>query len=89
MNELTKLAIILRALNFGAKVERDKVALKDRVIDNSHVAVTFGRLYWSIWPDGKGYEVHLDNDDLYDEYYCIDRLCVVSCLAEDIRQHIG
>lgn len=87
MEELKKLASILRALDVWAQIEDEGTENEFLCVrDNNNHGVSFE---WQIWYVDNYYELHLfvNNELMYDQTYLYTPLFVVGQITSDIQKY--
>jgi len=90
MKDLQKLALILRALGMSAKVISEPITWDDGTkIDNTFVAIDFGKYHWDIWHEGRQFEVHffVNHECVYDTVYYSNLFDTVGGIFNDTQEH--
>ncbi len=88
MEMLQKLANVLNEVGFSANLEGEVENLGGGVVtDNRHVSVFSPdtEFWWSVWYYDYSFEVHLNNEEIYSEYYCDGIFGVVYNLVKDME----
>ena len=92
MEELKKLAIILRALGITAKVVSEEITYKGvHDYDNIFCECDKGLLHFDVWHDDETFEIHSTLKDtlVYDTLYLDNLLQVVSEITSTISKFEG
>lgn len=90
MKELKKLAILLRALGFTVDVRQEPISFNDGTeIENTFAAADLANCHWSIWHEGRTFEVHFycNNECVYDQVYYSFQFDVIKQIFVDYDKY--